>query len=163
MDSDREQNDGVERPQRWQLDVEKAIHTKESPSEPAKKRRKIVDDSDEEGVKAATIPSKGDANGNPAAPVEIASTKIANEPTAESPPSGDDSDPTGEDEPELDPQSEKKAAAKLYFYPYHSNEGTIGNLQRRHGLQVCPSPTLRCALLSIPSRPLQNVSKFSLI
>lgn len=82
--------------------------------EPAKKRRKIVEESDEEGITPVPIEPKPTGNGKTLSNTASASAKVANEPTAEESPSDNDSDPMGEDEPDLDPQAEKKVAEKLY-------------------------------------------------
>ena len=128
----------------------KPVERKGSPSGPTKKRRKIADDSDEEDVKSAAIPAnpapKSDTDGKPTSPTKEQLKKALKETAAESPPSDEESDPpAGEDEPELDIQSEKKVAEKLLDTAKSMlTKGQLGTFQNFLGSRY--SNSLLCTL-----------------
>ena len=117
-DAEKEEGSDSEQLKKSPQNGKTLIESKESESGPPKKRRKIANNTDEEDVKSATIPAKpapkSEEDRKLSSHNKERPGKVAKEAAAESPPSDEDTDPpAAEDEPELDMQSEKKAAEKL--------------------------------------------------
>jgi hypothetical protein len=131
------------------------VETKVKTSEPAKKKRKVIEDSDDD-VPSTTIPSPPRPKKSPrksTSPTAVKTSKPAKASTpptkrVEEPASENESDTASvEDEPDLDPKTKKKSAETMYLPLSNSRQCKLDPIENILGSRY--SRPILCSLRNL--------------